>query len=175
MEEQNSLEIWMSTDELRDAVFSLRIVSEFLDKVASEALYWKWIFITLHNALQSLMVAILRYPLPGGVASKRRTKKIVLQKMTDYFDISKREQIINDPEPLKMAELADFMELYENLKSHRVDGVTLGEPFEPDAKIEESIRALHDWRNTFTHFIPGGKLLSALERLRIVPGCIAFA
>jgi hypothetical protein len=60
MEEQNGPKIPMSSDELTDAVFSLRIVSEFLDKVGSEPLYWKWIVIILHNALQSLMAAILQ-------------------------------------------------------------------------------------------------------------------
>jgi hypothetical protein len=92
MEEQNGLRVSMSTDELTDAVFSLRIVSEYLDKVESEPLYWKWIVIVFHNALQSLMVAILQDPLPGKVASTRKTKKTVIRRMTDYFDISKRSK-----------------------------------------------------------------------------------
>jgi len=59
MEEQDTLEIWISTDELKDAVFSLRIVNDLLERVRSDPFFWKWIVIILHNALQTLMVAVL--------------------------------------------------------------------------------------------------------------------
>jgi hypothetical protein len=74
-----------------------------------------------------------------------------------------------------MPELAEFMVLYENLNSHRVDGVTLSEPFEPTDEQEESLRDLVFWRNYFMHSLPALQLLSAWEKLRIMPGCISFA
>jgi hypothetical protein len=172
MEEQSGLEVWMPTDELKDAVFSLRIVSQFLDRAESDPLYWKWIVIILHNALQSLMVSILHDRHKVG-SSRGKTNQKVLQKWKDLRDFTKRDKILS--EKLEDVRMADVIELYENLKSHRVDGVTLSEPFEPSEEQEKTVRDLHFWRNYFVHFRPGIRLLSTWEYLSLMPSCIAFA
>jgi hypothetical protein len=110
--------------------------------------------------------------LKWDLRGEKEDKKI-RQKWKDLHDITKRKQILS--EKLEDVRMADLMELFENLKSHRVDGVTLSEPFEPTAEQEKSVRDLHFWRNYFTHFMPGIQLLSAWEYLMLMPGCISFA
>ncbi|MBI5251282.1 MAG: hypothetical protein HY912_17475 [Desulfomonile tiedjei] len=172
MEEQDSLEMWISTDELKDTVFSLRIVSGFLEKAESDPFYWKWIIIIFHNALQTFMVAVLHDRCKVGSSKGKRNKKL-LQKWKDLHDLTRRRKILS--EKLEDVYMADFMEIYENLQSLRVDGVTLDKPFEPTEKQEESIRELVFWRNYFVHLLPATRLLNAWEYLRLMPPCVEFA
>ena len=47
------------TDDMKNAVFSLRVLYDHLAKVLNEPLYWKWALLALHDALQGFMVANL--------------------------------------------------------------------------------------------------------------------
>jgi|GEM_PF-5904462 hypothetical protein len=174
MEDQNALAAWISTDELTDAIFSLRILSGLLEKAESDPLYWKWIIIILHNALQTLMVAVLHDRYKVG-SSRGDNKKKTLEKWRDLHDPTKCEKILSNDEKLKDVYMADFMDLFTNLKSQRVDGVTLDKPFEPTDVLEKGISDLNFWRNYFMHFLPGIRTLSAWEYLTLMPRCIEFA
>jgi len=171
MEEQDTLEMWISTDELKDAVFSLRIVNDLLERVRSDPFFWKWIVIILHNALQTLMVAVLYDWCKVGSSRWKKSRKI-LQKWKDLHNMTKRPKILSDK--LEEVYMADFMEIYENLKAHRIDGITLDKPFEPTEKQEERIRDLIFWRNHFVHLLPATRLLNAWEYLRLMPTCVEF-
>jgi hypothetical protein len=61
----------LTTDTLSDAVFSLRMTAECLDKVLDDPHYWKWVIIALHNALQGFMVNALRLTDDSSVAVTR--------------------------------------------------------------------------------------------------------
>ena len=48
-------EIWLRTDERKDIIASLRIVSVAADLVNADLAAWKWIIMGTHSALQSTM------------------------------------------------------------------------------------------------------------------------
>jgi hypothetical protein len=171
MEEQNTLELWTSTNELKDAIFSLRIASDFLNKAESDPNYWKWIVIVIHNALQTLMVAVLHDRAIIGSSTKRNKK--TLQKWKDLNDPSKRKKVLS--EKLEDVYMADFMELYEKLQSHRVDGITLDKRFQPTEKEKEATGDLVFWRNYFTHLLPAFRELCVWSYLDFIPIWIDFA
>ena len=54
------MDFYASFDEQRDAVFSLQLVSELLEKTEANPQYWKWVIIALHSSLQGFMVLALK-------------------------------------------------------------------------------------------------------------------
>jgi hypothetical protein len=54
------MDFFPNFDEQRDAVFSLKIMSELLKKTEENPQYWKWVMIALHSSLQGFMVLVLK-------------------------------------------------------------------------------------------------------------------
>ncbi len=136
-----------------------------------------WPFLTGFGSCLRSGLTVPQEDLAQILLSSSRTKKDrkILQIWKDLQNPTKFEEILSSDEELKDVRMADFMELLANLKSHRVDGVTLSKSFEPTEEQEKSIGDLHSWRNYFIHFLPGIRSFPALEYLSLMPNCIEFA
>lgn len=143
----------LTTDTLHDAVFSLRMTAECLDKVAEDSRYWKWVIIALHNSLQGFMVNALRLVDDSAVLAERAT---------------------DSP-----AWLVKFNTLYERIKNPSfMEPPFDGKAFEPKGTQDESVKRLNsELRNTFMHFTPKFSLSLCWEYIpvvRDVTGVISF-
>jgi hypothetical protein len=97
----------LETDELRDAIVSLELVSEVLPRTMVAVHLWKWVIIAHHNALQGFMVLSLQ----GSSGLRVLTKKSAEEWMEAYESGDG-----SYPEPM----LDWFPNLYKNIKSDRM-------------------------------------------------------
>jgi hypothetical protein len=151
-----------TTNELKDAVFSLTLVNDCLAKVFQDNLYWKWVFIALHNALQGFMVTSLC-------------------PFNDYAvirDPHKWEAWRKDPSknPQPNLYLLKFMQLYPRIKDPTLMERFVGaKSFKPSGTQDVSVERLNnELRNDFTHFMPMTKLRPVEDFLPVVKDVIGI-
>jgi hypothetical protein len=178
MEPTKKISPAMETDELTDAVFSLRLLSELLDNVELENLYWKWILIALHNSLQSFMVSALWGARPSAIAAdeSKRDKKVLEKYETFLSCTDEGARMRRDNEPLVEPRLKRFWPLYEKFREESaVNSFLFDTEFVPTDDQDESIKLLHELRNEFVHFRPGFILADVLQYPRLVLDCLKLA
>jgi hypothetical protein len=129
---------WLRTDEREDAVRSLEWSAEIAKTVCTKPHNWKWLLISLHNAVQGYMVVALE---KGNGLLTLRPK--VAEKWLAAFD---------GDGPYPVEKLDDFLPLYEKIKNP----VHFREPFCPSAEQNRRIERLHELRCQFMHFTPRG-------------------
>jgi hypothetical protein len=172
-------DLWLSTDEGLEAVFSLEMVSECLPKVSENIYYWKWVLIALHNALQGFMVLALRGSDSLNVLTKkcaekwlaareRRDKTFPERRLDGFWNLYKKIQTGRETydEGLKTGSYLyrkpdDLMLMYGN-----------SQPFRPHGTQDESVKMLNDLRNDFIHFLPKQSLLGVHGLPRVVDDCV---
>jgi hypothetical protein len=155
-----------TTNELKDAVFSLTLVNDCLAKVYQDHLYWKWVFIALHSAMQSFIVASL-CPFNDDAVIK---------------DPKKWEAWRKDPRNNRQPNqryLLKFRSLYQRIQDPTyMERVFGARAFKPSGTQDESVERLNDeLRNDFIHFTPGAKVRFVDDFLPVVKdvtGMISF-
>ena len=135
----------METDEYRDAIVSLQLVSELLPRVRASQYLWKWIVISMHNALQGFMVLALKGTDSLRVLTEKNARK--------WLEAYKRG---DGSYPKPRMDL--FPKLYDKVKSDAMMIYGISRKLEPSESQDESAARLIDLRNGFVHFTP--KLLS---------------
>jgi len=173
------VDLWLHTDETREAVVSLDMVEDCLHKVLSNVHYWKWVVIALHNALQGYMVLALRGSNSLNVLKEQSRKKWV-------------EAWERDDKVMPRRELDTFLNLYNKIQTGKKcydDGIKRGhifhrgpydlmlmyvhsKPFAPSCTQTESVKMLNFLRNDFVHFLPKGWSLGVGGLPRIVNDCV---
>jgi len=180
--------ILFAANELKDAVFSLQMVNECLAKAKEDNLYWKWVFIALHNALQGFMVTCLCPTNPYPVVQEARRKWHACPKCKERFFIdenrnwgSRQEWEAWKGEPEKQPKpprLLPFMVLYERIKKPAYMEHGGDAAFKPKGTQTASVKRLNfELRNDFIHLLPKTKLdfvQEFLPVLRDVIGIISF-
>jgi hypothetical protein len=155
-----------TTNELKDAVFSLTLVNGCLAKVFQDNLYWKWVFIALHNGMQSFMVASL-CPFNDDAAILHPEKWEVWRKDPE-----------NNQRP-NQRYLLKLKPLYQRIQDPTyMEGIFGARAFKPSGTQDESVERLNnELRNDFIHFLPGTKLRFVDDFLTVVKdvtGIISF-
>jgi hypothetical protein len=152
------------TNELKDAVFSLRMVAECLAKVKEESHYLKWVIIALHNTLQGFMVSALCNGNDFPVIESVKAKIIECPACGHKTEL----------QALKNERLIPFGTLYKRIKSpYYMQRVVFGKPFRPSGTQGKSVKKLIVWmRNSFIHFTPKGLFLRPLFYLPVVKDVI---
>lgn len=180
--------ILFATNELKDAVFSLQIVNDCLAKVKADNLYWKWVFIALHNALQGFMVTCLCPTNPYPVMQEARRKFHTCPKCKERFFIDENRNWgsrqewnawkgdrAKQPKPPR---LLPFMVMYDRIKKSACMEHWGGAAFKPKGTQTASVKRLNfELRNDFIHFMPKTKLDFVQEFLPVlkdVIGIISF-
>ncbi len=170
---------WLRTDEALEAVTSLEMVCDQLPKVMDNPHSWKWVAISLHNALQGYMVLALR----GSHGLNVLTKKCKKDWLSAYW---------KKPRVFPERKMDSFLNLYKKIQAGRElydEQIRCGrkldrknsdlmmrymnsQPFKPEGTQTDSVERLNDLRNEFIHFVP---MLVSLELgglPQIVQDCI---
>ena len=137
------MEIWFRTNEFEEAILSLEKVAESSELITNDLSNWRWLVISLHNALQGFMVLTLR----GSNNLAILTPKSAAEWMEAYEQRS--------PFP-KEERLDSFLNLYKKIKSNRMLMYGHSKKFVPKGSQGRSIKRLNQFRNEFIHFIPKG-------------------
>jgi hypothetical protein len=143
------VEGWIRTNEENEAVRSLEMTYELLQKTSNNPYYWKWVVVCLHNSLQGFMVLALR-----STDGFRILKKSSREGLSKYF---KGEL----PEPPKKIEIESFLDLYKKIKKPKEMRIYHNsQAFAPTPSGDSNIRYLNELRNEFIHFKPQGWSIS---------------
>jgi len=119
--------LWI--DEKENAIDSLEKCLEFLRKVEEDWFYWKWVIISLHNALYGFMICILTQGNYDNVL--RSTKKY--QKLIDF------------DKALRCVQTREYVRGYDI------------KPIQLTCSQKKSVSILKNvLRNNFEHFVPKG-------------------
>ena len=156
-----AMENWFETNETQEAVLSLQMMSEQLDHLAKTGNkhYWTWIIIGLHTALNGFMVLALRGTNDLNVLPEKCAK----QWLTAYDSNSGKY-----PEK----RLDSFLNLYNKIKSEKMNLYTNSKLFIPKATQDSSVEKLNSLRNDFIHFIPKVWLIEPSYFIQIVYDCL---
>jgi hypothetical protein len=138
-------------DEEFDAISSLEILAANLCKVIDSPHHWKWVFISLHNALQGFMVLSLQ----GTNSLNVLTPKSAREWLEGY----------ESGRPLKNPTKLDyFLELYGKIKSDAMIIWSNSKPFVPNSTQDRSVRRINDFRNVLIHYIPASSAFNMKTR-----------
>ena len=181
----------LATNELKDAVFSLRVVAECLAKVKEESHYWKWVIIALHNSLQGFMVSALCQVNQFPIMESARPKVFKcphclletelpdqrdwgsLEEWRKYFYFDLPHDHGNKTVP-KAPRLVSFQKLYERIKKGNYMERLGGKAFSPRGSQGGSVKKLIvEKRNAFVHFTPKFALSICQNYLPVVKDVIA--
>ena len=53
--------IWLNTDEREDAIASLKLYADVINRCGKDLSYWKWALVSLHSAVQAVMAIHLGF------------------------------------------------------------------------------------------------------------------
>ena len=129
-------QIWLRTDEKDNAVDSLEMAAQLLTelKTTQRSLFWKWISISLFNALYGFSICAIQGTNPDRVKE--------LDKKTGQI----KDRLISFSEALKRTQEDKWMRQFTHSRTLSLTS---------DQK--QSIKKLgEDIRNNFEHFIPKG-------------------
>jgi hypothetical protein len=147
---------WLRTDASQEAMVSLEMVCNQLTKVTDDLHAWKWVIVSLHNALQGYMVLALH-----SLEARKSSNK---EKWLAAF----HGKTGNYPEPY----LDSFLSLYKRIQTSEKMNPWGDRPFQPTGTQTESVEDLNYWRNDFIHYFPGNLSLEVTDGPQMVQDCI---
>lgn len=153
--------IYLTANEFNETLKSLEVVADFLPKVISDNYHWRWIVISLHNAVQGLMVCALK----GGGGLNVLKDDVKDQWLQAYRNNS-------GDYPVEI--LDSYLNLYKKVKSEKMVIYCQSIKFVPQGQQGWSIKKLNRLRNKFIHFLPGGLLLEVSGLPNISIDCISL-
>jgi len=131
-------DIWLNTDEREDAIASLKLYADVINRCGNDLSYWKWAILSLHSAVQAVMAIHLGF---GNNMLVMRQEDA--EKWLDAHDNGK---------PYPSTKMDTFLNLYKKIKRHTV----FGYKYAPKAQQDRSMKYLNLFRNEFVHFMPKG-------------------
>lgn len=130
-------EKWLRTNEIEDFIASLSMLELATINLENDMSAWKWIVISVHSALQGAIVCHLSFVGNSFIVAKEKD-------VEDWF----RAHETHSPYPELMLDL--FLNLYEKLKKHTIEGFR----FSPKDTQGRSIKRINRYRNSMVHFLP---------------------
>jgi len=150
---------WLRTDEYEETKTSLEMVCEQLPKVVDELHKWKWVIISLHNAMQGCMVLALRGGDSLDVMNKEDKEKWLAYRLKSA--------------PFPIVSLDKFLSLYKKIKKVKfMKRYTQSQRFKPKGTQTDSVKMLNRLRNQFIHYFPMNLSLEVSGLLAMVQDCI---
>ena len=150
---------WLRFDEREDAINALEHAAETALTLEENPLNWKWVIISLHNALQGALVCTLSGTTGVGALTDRSMKK-----MLEWFEVSRNNANAQVPK----ARLADLMTLYGRAKLPDLMKEFGGGPLQTTKGQDDDVRLLNSLRRNFAHFRPGGWSIETAGLPRVV-------
>jgi len=136
------MDLWLRTDEIEEAISALEMLAEVAPSIIEDSYRWKWIIISLHNALQGFMVLALRQG-NGLLVLKDNIAKQWLK--------AHREGV-----KCPVEKLDNFLNLYKKVKSDYMLFYSYSRKFEATPNHDRAVKMLNELRNEFIHFVPKG-------------------
>lgn len=133
---------YLRTDEREEAVRSLEWAEIQARALLDDPYQWKWVLISLHNAVQGFMVLALWDG--NGLLALR--DKVAAKWLEAY----------RNGGPYPAEKLDEFLNLYKKVKDENNFHVIGAGPFSPSATHDNSFECLNSFRNEFIHFTPKG-------------------
>ncbi len=149
-------EKWFRADEREDAVASLKLYIDSVSKIKSDVVYWKWVIISLHSAVQSIMAFHLGFGNDLLVMSQE--------------DAEAWLEAHENGEAYPETKMDSFLNLYKKIKKHEI----LGYKFVPSGQEGKSIKRLNWFRNGFVHFMPKGWSIEMSGMPEICLDCLSI-
>lgn len=163
LERHEDGEIYLRVDEGEDVLGSLEHCKYCLAGITDEPSHWKWLIISLHNAVQGAMVCHL-----SGTAQLGALEKKSASRWLDHLTGSRC------PRPAPREHLADFIELLSRLSSPDRRLELAGSIIEVTENRRRSLKKLNDLRRNFTHFTPKGWSIELSGMPKIIEDAIAI-
>lgn len=154
---------WVSTDEFEEMVDAVEHSADLSTQLKKSPRRWKWLILSLHQALQGAFVCALRGVDTAGITVL--TEKSA-REMWQWLDVDSHKT----PHPaVPLERLAPMLDLFRKVKSARY----LQEPqrLSATAKINEDIQKLNSLRNEYGHFVPKSFSLEVSGLPRIASRC----
>ena len=134
---------FLKTDQRQDVLSSLKMTITAMDLAQENLIYWKWVILALHSALQGAMVCHLNRSDGFGAS-----KDVQVKKWYNWHDSGREGK-----EPV--TQLATPPDLFKWIAdSSRNPGNEIWKPIEMTESRQSAFDQLHELRNPFTHFQP---------------------
>lgn len=142
---KSSMPDHLQVDEREDTINALEHAVELAQTLDRTPLNWKWLLITIHNALQGTLVCTLSGSHGMGALSERS-----MAAMWDWY-----EDPSDDPKAKHPKEwLAPPLELYERAKQENYMREFDGAPISTTKEQDEDVHTLNEIRRDFSHYTP---------------------
>jgi hypothetical protein len=155
---------YLRTDEHEEAVRSLEWAEAQARSLGEDSYQWKWVLISLHNAVQGFMVLAL-WQGNGLLALRDKIAGKWLKAYRDGGDYPAEK-------------LDEFLNLYQKVKDKDNFRYVGAISFIPGETHDDSLARLNSYRNMFIHFTPKGWSLGlgglphiCLDALDIIQFC----
>lgn len=134
------MSIWLRTNEAEETVGAVESTARFAGEVAMDRFAWRWVLLSLHNALQGAMVIAVRDSAGVNVLPKNLAREWLATYEAGGT--------------LPQERLDSFLNLYTKLKKKEIARQLGAARFVPKGLQSESMKRLNCLRNTFVHFVP---------------------
>jgi hypothetical protein len=146
---------YLRTNEHEEAVRSLEWAELQARMISTDSYHWKWVLISMHNAVQGFMVLALWSG--NGLLALRKDSAV---KWLEAYETG------GDGNCLKL-KLDDFTNPYKKILDRSSFSTVGSGPFRTDMSHGESMRQLNNFRDEFIHFTPKGWSLQLVGLPRI--------
>lgn len=126
---------YLRTSPQSDVIYALDLIIDLSDKIEEKPAHWKWVIVSLHDAVEGMMVGALKGT-SGVGAFIRRDRESWLNFLS------------SNGKPPKGRKLETFMDLYERVKN---DSDWNKNPIMTNQETDFYIKLLNDLRNDLIH------------------------
>jgi hypothetical protein len=137
--------MYLRTSEHEEAVRSIEWAASQAKELANDPYMWKWVLISLHNAVQGFMVLALW----NGNGLLTRSDESAAAWLKEH-----RSNKLEKKYPAER--LDSFLKLFAKCKDENNFNYCGSRQFRSTALHDDSFKALNDYRNEFIHFTPKG-------------------
>lgn len=137
---------WVSTDEFEEMVDAVEHSADLSTQLKKSPRRWKWLILSLHQAVQGAFVCALRGVDTAGinVLNDKSAKE-----MWQWLDVDSH-QIPRPAAPLE--HLAPMLDLFKRVKSTKY--LQDAQRLRTTTQMNWDIKKLNSLRNEFSHFVP---------------------
>ncbi len=155
------------TDTFVETISALEATADELERARSDPYRWKWVTLTLHSAVQGMMVLALEDGNGLNVLRPADTKRW----LKAYEDNTLGREMAGKP-----FSMDTFLGLYKKIKDDKIMRLFINsQKFTPQGTQEQSIKCLNRFRNQYIHF-PAHTYILRLEGLpEMIIDCLNVA
>lgn len=155
---------WLRTDTHNEAISALKMANKCLEFLNEDIYYWKYILLTIHESLQSVMVLALKGTNNLNVLTQKSKEEWIqaYEKRREGEDVSFPKE-----------RLDNFLNLFEKIQTKGMLYHAHGLKYSPTEAQKKNVKRLHEkFRNDFIHFTPKGWSIEVFGLPQICLDCL---